>query len=152
MSRGSRRRAGDLAAATASCVYAYPTSGLDGGHNYQRNLFAALSRFRPGEFAPILFAGTGAIDADLAPFAAIEGVEVVRSAAFEGGGRVAEAVALGLDAQAAAEFRAQRIDAVFESARFFGWRLSYPAVAWFPTCNTAHCRSSFRPQPAGAER
>jgi glycosyltransferase involved in cell wall biosynthesis len=39
---------------------------------------------------------------------------------------------LGLDRKAAAEFRTHRIDAVFESARFFGWRLPFPAVAWFP--------------------
>ena len=55
-----------------------------GGYNYQSNLFAALSKFRPGEFTPVLFAGTGDDDADLAPLAAIPGVEVVRSPAFEG--------------------------------------------------------------------
>ena len=103
-----------------------------GGYNYQSNLFAALSKFRPGEFAPVLFAGIGDDDADLAPLAAIPGVEVVRSAAFEGRAGLAAALALGLDREAAAEFRTHRIDAVFESARFFGWRLPYPAVAWFP--------------------
>ncbi|XSC45908.1 glycosyltransferase family 4 protein [Bradyrhizobium sp. RDT10] len=103
-----------------------------GGYNYQSNLFAALSKFRPGEFAPVLFAGTGDDDADLAPLAAIPGVEVVRSAAFVGRAGLAAALALGLDREAATEFRTHRIDAVFEAARFFGWRLSYPAVAWFP--------------------
>jgi glycosyltransferase involved in cell wall biosynthesis len=103
-----------------------------GGYNYQSNLFAALSKFRPGEFTPVLFAGTGDDDADLAPHAAIAGVEVVRSAAFEGRAGLAAATALGLDRTAAAEFRTHRIDAVFESARFFGWRLPYPAIAWFP--------------------
>jgi glycosyltransferase involved in cell wall biosynthesis len=103
-----------------------------GGYNYQSNLFAALSKFRPGEFAPVLFAGTGDDDADLAPLAAIPGVDVVRSAAFDGRAGLAAALALGLDREAAAEFRTHRIDAVFESARFFGWRLPYPAVAWFP--------------------
>jgi glycosyltransferase involved in cell wall biosynthesis len=103
-----------------------------GGYNYQSNLFAALSKFRPGEFSPVLFAGTGDDDADLAPLAAIAGVEVVRSAAFAGRAGLAAALALGLDRAAAAEFRTHRIDVVFESARFFGWRLPYPAVAWFP--------------------
>ena len=42
-----------------------------GGYNYQSNLFAALGKFRPGEFTPVLFAGTGNDDADLAPLAAI---------------------------------------------------------------------------------
>jgi glycosyltransferase involved in cell wall biosynthesis len=103
-----------------------------GGYNYQANLFAALNRFRPGEFAPVVFAGRGDSDADLEPFAAIPGVEVVRSAAFAGRGGLVAALTLGLDRKAVAEFRAHRIDAVFESARFFGWRLPYPAVAWFP--------------------
>ncbi|MEH2518995.1 glycosyltransferase involved in cell wall biosynthesis [Bradyrhizobium sp. AZCC 1610] len=102
-----------------------------GGYNYQSNLFAALSKFRPGEFAPVLFAGIGD-DADLAPLAAIAGVEVVRSGAFEGRAGLVTALALGLDREAAAKFRTHRIDAVFESARFFGWRLPYPAIAWFP--------------------
>ncbi|MEH2499533.1 glycosyltransferase involved in cell wall biosynthesis [Bradyrhizobium sp. AZCC 1678] len=103
-----------------------------GGYNYQSNLFAALAQFRPGEFSPILFAGNRDDDADLAELAEIPCVEVVRSAAFEGRAGLAAAVALGLDRTAAAEFRRMRIDAVFEAARFFGWRLPYPAVAWFP--------------------
>ncbi|MCA6117808.1 glycosyltransferase family 4 protein [Bradyrhizobium sp. WSM 1738] len=103
-----------------------------GGYNYQSNLFAALNEFRPGEFAPVLFAGTSDDDADLAPLAAIPGVEVVQSAAFAGRAGLVAALTLGLDRGAAAEFRSHRIDAVFEAARFFGWRLPYPAVAWFP--------------------
>jgi glycosyltransferase involved in cell wall biosynthesis len=103
-----------------------------GGYNYQSNLFEALAKFRPNEFTPVLFAGTGGDDADLAPLAAIAGVEVMRSAAFEGRAGLAAAMALGLDRAAAAEFRTHRIDAVFESRRFFGWRLPCPAIAWFP--------------------
>ncbi|WMT72569.1 glycosyltransferase family 1 protein [Bradyrhizobium sp. Ash2021] len=103
-----------------------------GGYNYQSNLFAALSQFRPGELTPVLFAGNGDDDADLSALAEIPGVEVVRSAAFESRAGLAAALALGLDWKAAVVFRAQRIDAVFETARFFGWRLPYPAVAWFP--------------------
>jgi glycosyltransferase involved in cell wall biosynthesis len=103
-----------------------------GGYNYQSNLFASLSQFRPGEFAPVLFAGNRNDDTDLAALAEIPGVEIVRSAAFEGRAGLAAALALGVDREAVAEFRTQRIDAVFEAARFFGWRLPYPAVAWFP--------------------
>lgn len=103
-----------------------------GGYNYQSNLFAALAQFRAGEFAPVVFAGNRDDDADLAALAEIPGVEIVRSAAFEGRAGLTAALALGLDRGAAQEFRAQRIDVVFESARFFGWHLRYPAVAWFP--------------------
>jgi glycosyltransferase involved in cell wall biosynthesis len=31
-----------------------------------------------------------------------------------------------------AEFAAQRVDVVFEAARYFGWRLGIPAIAWMP--------------------
>jgi len=41
-------------------------------------------------------------------------------------------MAFGLDGPAVAEFSIRRIDMVFESARFFGWRLPFPAIAWFP--------------------
>jgi glycosyltransferase involved in cell wall biosynthesis len=103
-----------------------------GGYNYQRNLFAALNRFCPNEIAPVLFAGNGADGEELEALAEIPGVQVVRSAAFESRTGLLAALSLGIDRNAAAEFSKQRIDAVFESARFFGWRLSHPAVAWFP--------------------
>lgn len=103
-----------------------------GGYNYLGNLFSALDRFRNGEFSPVVFASDLDDEGDLVALAAIPGVEIVRSAAFNRGIGLATAVAMGIDRGAAAEFGAQRIDLVFESARFFGWRLPYPAVAWFP--------------------
>ncbi|KJC56294.1 glycosyl transferase [Bradyrhizobium sp. LTSPM299] len=103
-----------------------------GGYNYQSNLFAALARFRPGEFAPVVFAGNGGDARELAELAAIPGVEIVRSDAFEGQPELAKALTLGLAREANATFRAARIDAVVESARFFGWRLPIPAIAWIP--------------------
>ncbi|WP_298274405.1 glycosyltransferase family 1 protein [uncultured Bradyrhizobium sp.] len=103
-----------------------------GGYNYQRNLFAALARFQPGEFVPVVFAGNGADQNELAELAAISAVEVVRSDAFDGQPGLAAALTLGLDRDAAAAFRAARVDVVVEAARFFGWRLPIPAVAWIP--------------------
>jgi glycosyltransferase involved in cell wall biosynthesis len=104
-----------------------------GGYNYQSNLFAALNRYRPGEFTLVVFAGPQDDAAELAALARIPGVEVVRSSAFDGGiSGLAAALTLGLDKAANTEFQANRIDVVFENARFFGWRLPYPTVAWFP--------------------
>jgi glycosyltransferase involved in cell wall biosynthesis len=104
-----------------------------GGYNYQSNLFVALNRYCAGEITPVLFAGPHDAADEVAALAKIPGVEIVRSPAF---GRrkagLAGAVALGVDGSAVAAFRAARIDVVFESARFFGWRLPFPAVAWFP--------------------
>jgi glycosyltransferase involved in cell wall biosynthesis len=104
-----------------------------GGYNYQSNLFVALNRHCPGEIVPVMFAGMSDDAAELAALSRIPGVEVVQSPTFDRrcSGLVA-ALAFGLDWAAATEFHAKRIDLVFESARFFGWRLPFPAVAWFP--------------------
>jgi glycosyltransferase involved in cell wall biosynthesis len=104
-----------------------------GGYNYQCNLFNALDRYCAGEIKPVVFAGMSEESAELSTLARIRDVEVVQSPAFDRrrSGLVA-ALAFGLDRAAATEFQANRIDLVFEAARFFGWRLPFPAVAWFP--------------------
>nr|WP_249808078.1 glycosyltransferase family 1 protein [Bradyrhizobium sp. 45] len=104
-----------------------------GGHNYQRNLFEVLNRYSPGTVTPVLFAGTKDEPEEIAALARIPAVDLVQSPAFDRTGTgLLGALALGRDGPAVAEFRAQRIDMVFESARFFGWRLPFPAIAWFP--------------------
>ncbi|MDH2344364.1 glycosyltransferase family 1 protein [Bradyrhizobium sp. SSUT77] len=104
-----------------------------GGHNYQRNLFEVLNRYSPGTVTPVLFAGTKDDPEEIAALARIPAVELIQSPAFDRSGTgLFGALALGRDGPAGAEFRARRIDMVFESARFFGWRLPFPAIAWFP--------------------
>jgi glycosyltransferase involved in cell wall biosynthesis len=104
-----------------------------GGYNYQSNLFAALNRYCPGQIAPVVFAGISDDPTELAALARIPDVEVAKSAAFDRrDSSLVAALVFGLDRAATAEFQARRIDVVFEAARFFGWRLPFPAVAWFP--------------------
>jgi glycosyltransferase involved in cell wall biosynthesis len=104
-----------------------------GGYNYQSNLFVALNRYCPGEILPVVFAGTNDDPDELAELGEISGVEIVRSRAFDRRRTsLLAALTLGLDRAAATEFQAKKIDLVFEAARFFGWRLPFPAVAWFP--------------------
>lgn len=104
-----------------------------GGYNYQRNLFEALHRYRPGAITPVLFAGANDDADEIAALARIACVEVVQSPVFDrAGDRLAKARPFGLDRPAAALFRARKVDMIFESARFFGWRLPVPAIAWFP--------------------
>lgn len=104
-----------------------------GGYNYQSNLFVALDRYCPGDISPVLFAGPHDASYEVAALAGIPRVEVVQSPGFDR--RITglvSAVALGVDRSAVAAFRAADIDVVFEAARFFGWRLPFPTVAWFP--------------------
>jgi glycosyltransferase involved in cell wall biosynthesis len=104
-----------------------------GGYNYQSNLFAALDRYRAGEIVPVVFAGMSDDSAELSSLSRIPGVEVVQSPAFDRRlSSLVTALAFGLDRAAATEFQAKRIDLIFENARFFGWRLPFPTVAWFP--------------------
>jgi glycosyltransferase involved in cell wall biosynthesis len=104
-----------------------------GGYNYLANLFASLEAHQKGRFTPVVFAATGADQQELAELAMLPSVEVVRSGAFEQTrGAIAAAILTGIDRAAVNEFARQRIDVVVETARFFGWRLPYPSVAWFP--------------------
>lgn len=117
-----------------------------GGYNYQSNLFVALNRYRQGEIAPVVFAGEQDDAADLEAIARIPGVETAQSAAFDRRrAGLAAALSLGLDYAAVAGFRQRKVDVVFESARFFGWRLPYPAVAWFPDLQHQRLSQLFSP-------
>ena len=123
-----------------------------GGYNYLSNLFAALGRFREGEFAPVVFAGNRDDESDLAALAAIPGVEIVRSAAFEGGAGLTAALALGVDSGAVREFR-DAADRPCLRERPFFWLASAlsgggvvsrfsasQAAAAFPGCRTLEAR------------
>lgn len=107
-----------------------------GGYNYQRNLFAALDRHCPGKIAPVVFASRSDDANELAVLSETPGVTVVQSPAFPAFDHrrrgLVLSLASGIDAAATAEFRNMHVDVVFESARFFGWRLPLPAIAWIP--------------------
>jgi glycosyltransferase involved in cell wall biosynthesis len=106
-----------------------------GGYNYQCNLFAALNRYCPGEITPVVFASPEGDPAELAALSQIPAVEVAYSPIFlfeNRHSRLPAALMWGLDRAAAAEFLGRRVDVVFENGRFFGWRLPFPAIAWFP--------------------
>src|SRR3954447_806699 len=117
-----------------------------GGYNYQLNLFGALARHRAGEIAPVLFAGTEVSADELASFRSAPGVEVVQSPGFDRGhAGLLAALATGIDRKAVTEFKAKDIDVVFENARFFGWRLPLPVIAWFPDLQHLRLPALFSP-------
>lgn len=120
MCHGSRNRLVDRSRPLRVAFTVIPRRIWAGGHNYQSNLFAALNRYRQGEIAPVVFAGEQDDAADLEALSHIPGVETAQSAAFDRRrAGLAAALSLGLDYAAVAEFRERKVDAVFESARFW---------------------------------
>jgi glycosyltransferase involved in cell wall biosynthesis len=106
-----------------------------GGYNYLLNLLRALSAHASGRVQPILYVGDDVPEHRMAPFAAVAGVEVVRSATFrqaQNAHRLGQAVLTGSDRAAEREFAATNVHVVFEAARYYGWRLGIPALAWVP--------------------
>lgn len=106
-----------------------------GGRNYLRNLLAVLTRYERERISPVLFIGRTTGDDDLGPLKDLSNVAVVRHAAFDPPTRrsgLIKAMSFGSDGPAVEAFQAHGIDAVFESAQFFGWRQPIPAIAWIP--------------------
>ena len=105
-----------------------------GGQNYLLNLLQVLARYQPAALTPVLFVGEDGAEA-ATPFHAIAGVEVVYTACLNlprGKPAHLQALLWGKDICMEGILRQHRIDLIFESAQFFGWRLETPAIAWIP--------------------
>lgn len=105
-----------------------------GGHNYLLNLLSVLARYQPIRINPVLFVGEDCGE-EVAPFCEIDGLELVRTPYLNAQRRpisLFQAMAWGGDASLSRLFGRHRMDLVFESAQFFGWRLGIPAIAWIP--------------------
>jgi glycosyltransferase involved in cell wall biosynthesis len=106
-----------------------------GGHNYLLNLLRALAEYQRDRLIPVLFVGDECTEEELIPFAAIPGVEIVKTPILRTSRRTSsllQAMFWGRDISVQRLFQQQRISVVFEAARFFGWRLGVPAIAWIP--------------------
>lgn len=106
-----------------------------GGYNYLLNLLNVLGQHQRDCLTPVLFVGEACTDSDVAPFSAIPGVEFVRTPLLDTSRRASslmQAILLGQDVSLQQLFQSHRINVVFESAQFFGWRLGMPAIAWIP--------------------
>jgi glycosyltransferase involved in cell wall biosynthesis len=106
-----------------------------GGRNYLLNLLSVLTRYESGRVTPVLFLGEDENPSEWQEFSNLIDLEIVRGAPFNTERRaagLAQAVLFGKHGAAAALFRRHHVDVVFESARYFGWRLGVPAIAWIP--------------------
>jgi glycosyltransferase involved in cell wall biosynthesis len=117
-----------------------------GGYNYLVNLAQVLSAHAQDRVQMVLFVGTDTVAANLAAFAAIPGVEIVRAAAFDDARRnqrLRQALCTGRDRAAAHAFREHRIDVLFECAQFYGWRFPFPCLAWITDFQHRHLPELF---------
>ncbi len=106
-----------------------------GGANYLLNLLKVLGQYKKDCLTPVLFIGEACADEEMAPFAAIPGVEIVRTPLLNVSRRtksLLQAMLLGRDISMLRLFQLHQINTVFESAQFFGWKLGIPAIAWIP--------------------
>jgi len=106
-----------------------------GGYNYLLNLLSVLGKYQKDRLVPVLFVGDACSAEDFAAFADMAGVELVKTPLLNAprrGRSLIQAMLLGRDLSVQRLFREHRIDVVFESAQFFGWRLGIPAIAWIP--------------------
>lgn len=106
-----------------------------GGYNYLLNLLRVVQQETPDQIAPVLLAGTDVPNEDFAPFGEINGCEIVQTPSFNEEQRsrlLLKSLLSGRDRAVVDLLKEQRVDVVFESALFLGWRLGLPALAWIP--------------------
>ncbi|TYO68523.1 glycosyltransferase family 4 protein [Bradyrhizobium hipponense] len=104
-----------------------------GGYNYQLNLFHALAKYCPGVITPVVFAGEGHDASELASIRQVPATETVCSVRFDRSAMISLLPTMfAQDRGAISSFRSHKIDAIWENARFFGWKSPYPTVAWIP--------------------
>ena len=106
-----------------------------GGYNYLLNLLRVVSAHQAARLTPVLFLGTDIDEATARPLAEAIGLEIVRSSAFDRARKtrsLAASAIVGADLAVRRQFEQARIDVLFESAQFHGWRLGIPVIAWIP--------------------
>ncbi|WP_353427869.1 glycosyltransferase family 4 protein [Polynucleobacter sp. MWH-UH19D] len=117
-----------------------------GGHQYIFNLVSALSSFSPDRVRSIIFVGTDIAVEDLRVFEGIERVKVVRNQTFNSSRnnlRLFKAILFGSDNEALNIFLENKVDIVFESARFYGWHFPLPVLTWIPDFQHRYLKKLF---------
>jgi glycosyltransferase involved in cell wall biosynthesis len=117
-----------------------------GVFNYFVNLAHVLAEHADDRVQPVFFGGTDAIAANVEPFAAIPGVQVVLTREFDEsrkGQRMRQALLTGCDRAAADSFSKHRTDVAFEYTQFLGWRFPFPSVAWLTDFQHRHLKELF---------
>jgi glycosyltransferase involved in cell wall biosynthesis len=112
-----------------------PRARWAGGYYYLLNLSRVLRQHPAAGIRPIVFPTGDVPAADLEPFQAVIGSDLIAGSEIARSGRLrrlAAAMATGRDDVAARAYRSAGIDVVFAAGDYFGWRFPMPAVVWIP--------------------
>lgn len=102
-----------------------------GGYQYFINLFSALSRYGRQRVRPVVFV-SDAYSADVLEPLQDEIAEVVHSPLDRFRSSMPATLMIGVDRKALSAYREKRVEVVFESAAWHGWRFPLPVIAWLP--------------------
>jgi glycosyltransferase involved in cell wall biosynthesis len=117
-----------------------------GVYNYLINLVASLCEHEAHRVKPVVLFGTDVAEEDILPFRKIIGAELVFTKALDisrRGASLTRALLLGADESQKRLLDELKIDVLFESAQFFGWRIGRPVIAWIPDFQHRHLRHMF---------
>lgn len=112
-----------------------------GGLNYLYTLLDVITHELADCFSPVLLLAPEEEEIARRKFDAMAGLELVvdpRASNAGGGRRAAFALLAGSDTAFARLATEQRLDLVFETARFFGGRFPIPVLSWIPDFQHRH--------------
>lgn len=106
-----------------------------GGYNYLLNLLTILSYYKEYHLNPVIFIDQKCNISDIAALKSIPRAEVIQTPLLNPARRLyslTQSMLIGRDIGLQQLFINHKVDVIFESAQFFGWRLGIPAIAWIP--------------------
>lgn len=99
-----------------------------GGYNYLLNLLTILSYYKEYHLNPVIFIDQKCNISDIAALKAIPRAEVIQTPLLNPARRLyslTQSMLIGRDIGLQQLFINHKIDVIFESAQFFGWRLGH---------------------------
>ena len=123
-----------------------PSQIWQGGFNYQFNLCKAIATYFNDKVIMVACFEKDGNEQDKQSFREMSAVEVIESSAFSRKINVLTFLSiyfLGIDRKASHVFKENKIDIVFESAKYFGRSLPFPTIAWIPDLQHKYLPGNF---------
>lgn len=115
-----------------------------GGYNYLLNLCRALLKYQE-DIYPMVFVGNDVDENMLEPFDNLN-IAIIKESIFEKKNKrkiLIQSLFLGKSNTVEKVFRLNKIDVIFESNIYFGWRTKFSVVHWLPDFQHKHLPHMF---------